>query len=115
MMNRDTRSMTAPRTQRAWPGALDWGGDWLAEAESELSHLGFVLRDGSSPGTIPGPRLLVALRRQPTLEHFDPETVTFVAGPRRPWASHDGRAQDAGSGGPALVLGADPGHRTGCR
>ena len=28
-------------------------------------------------GSAPGPRLLVALRDRPTLEHFDPELVTF--------------------------------------
>jgi hypothetical protein len=65
------------RVQRAWPGALEWGGDWLAETTRELAHLGFVLRDGSVTGSTPGPRLLVALRAQPTLEHFDPELVTF--------------------------------------
>lgn len=62
---------------RGWPGGLDWGGDWLTEAASELEHLGFVLRDGSEPGTVPGPRLLVAFRAAPTLEHFDPEEATY--------------------------------------
>lgn len=69
-----------------WPGALDWGGDWLEDAATELAHLGFVLRDGSRPGTIPGPRLLVALRDRPTLEHFDPEEVTF-------WEARGGRGR----------------------
>ena len=50
----------------------------------ELAHLGFVLRDGSRPGTVPGPRLLVALRDRPTLEHFDPEEVDVLGGARRP-------------------------------
>ena len=76
--------MTAPRALRAWPGALDWGGDWLADAREELGHLGFVLRDGSLPGSMPGPRLLVALRDHPTLEHFDPEQATF-------WEARGGR------------------------
>jgi hypothetical protein len=80
--------MTGQRVQRAWPGALDWGGDWLAETQRELAHLGFVLRDGSSPGATPGPRLLVALRDHPTLEHFDPEVVTY-------WATRDGRGRVA--------------------
>ncbi len=65
------------RVQRAWPGALEWGGDWLADTARELGHLGFVLRDGSLTGSVPGPRLLVAVRDQPTLQHFDPELVTF--------------------------------------
>jgi hypothetical protein len=62
---------------RPWPGDLEWGGDWLASAASDLEHLGFELRDGSRPGTIPGPRLLVAFRAAPTLEHFDPEEATY--------------------------------------
>ena len=69
--------MTGPTVQRAWPGALEWGGDWLADTQRELGHLGFVLRDGSAAGATPGPRLLVALRDHPTFEHFDPELVTF--------------------------------------
>jgi len=64
-------------TARPWPGAVEWGGDWLAETASDLAHLGFELRDGLLPGTTPGPRLLVALRDVPTLEHFDPEEATF--------------------------------------
>jgi len=62
---------------RPWPGDLEWGSDWLVSAASDLAHLGFELRDGSRPGTIPGPRLLVAFRPAPTLEHFDPEEATF--------------------------------------
>jgi hypothetical protein len=71
---------------RPWPGALEWGGDWLAEATEELAKLGFVLRDGGRAGTIPGPRLLVAFRAEPTLRHFDPEEATF-------WAIRDGRGR----------------------
>lgn len=71
--------MTAspPHADRGWPGSLDWGGDWLRDAGRDLAHLGFVLRDGAQPGTVPGPRLLVALRAAPTLQHFDPEEATF--------------------------------------
>lgn len=68
---------------RSWPADLEWGGDWLREAAGDLAHLGFVLRDGSEPGTIPGPRLLVAFRDEPTLQHFDPERATY-------WEFHDG-------------------------
>ncbi len=74
------------RVARPWPGAVDWGGDWLAEAAADLARLGFELRDGSLPGTTPGPRLLVALRDTPTLEHFDPEEVSF-------WEAHQGRGR----------------------
>ncbi len=70
----------------SWPGTVDWGGNWLADTASELAHLGFEVRDGLLPGTAPGPRLLVALRDAPTLEHFDPEEVTF-------WEVHLGRGR----------------------
>jgi len=79
--------MTVP-VARPWPGALDWGGDWLADAAEELRRLGVVLRDGYRTGTVPGPRLLVALRDRPTLEHFDPEEATF-------WVANDGRGEPA--------------------
>jgi hypothetical protein len=71
---------------RAWPGAVEWGGDWLADTAADLAHLGFELRDGLLPGTTPGPRLMVALRDVPTLAHFDPEEVTF-------WEIHLGRGR----------------------
>jgi hypothetical protein len=61
---------------RPWPRDLDWGSDWVADAASDLAHFGFLLRDGERPGSLPGPRLLVALRDAPTLEHFDPELVS---------------------------------------
>jgi hypothetical protein len=76
------------RSPHAWPGALDWGGDWLADTAEELTHLGFELRDGGRAGTVPGPRLLVALRDVPTLVHFDPEEITF-------WEAHQGRGRVA--------------------
>ncbi len=71
---------------RPWPGDVEWGGDWLAGTAADLAHLGFELRDGLLSGTTPGPRLLVALRDVPTLEHFDPEEITF-------WEVHLGRGQ----------------------
>ena len=71
---------------RPWPAAVEWGGDWLADTSSDLARLGFELRDGSMPGTAPGPRLLVGLRDVPTLEHFDPEEVTY-------WEVHLGRGR----------------------
>ena len=71
---------------RPWPGGVEWGGDWMADTAGDLARLGFELRDGSMPGSRPGPRLLVALRDVPTLEHFDPEEVTF-------WEAHLGRGR----------------------
>jgi hypothetical protein len=92
--------MTPTLVRHPWPGALDWGGDWLADTERELAHLGFVLRDGTSPSVMPGPRLLVALRDQPTLEHFDPEVVTYwvAAGGRGHVATLDRRGLRAAIG-----------------
>jgi hypothetical protein len=58
----------------------------MAETAAGLAHLGFELRDGGLPGTTPGPRLLVALRDVPTLEHFDPELASY-------WEVHLGRGR----------------------
>jgi hypothetical protein len=76
--------LTSARGSRPWPGDLEWGSDWLADTASGLAHLGFELRDGTHTGTLPGPRLLVAFRDAPTLEHFDPEEATF-------WETRNGR------------------------
>lgn len=81
--------MTAERIRRGWPGDVEWGGDWLADTAEELARLGFELRDGLETGTVPGPRLLVALRDTPTLQHFDPEGITF-------WEAKSGRGRAAG-------------------
>lgn len=75
--------MTDTRVHRPWPGVLDWGGDWLVETATGLAHLGFELRDGDRTGSLPGPRLEIAFRDVPTLEHFDPEQATF-------WEMHAG-------------------------
>jgi hypothetical protein len=56
--------------------ALDAGDAWPAPAAGLLANLGFTLINGSQPG-MRGSHLLVALRSQPTLRHFDPEAVTF--------------------------------------
>ena len=56
--------------------ALDAGKAWSAPAAGLLANLGFTLINGSRPGAR-GSHLLVALRSQPTLHHFDPEAVTF--------------------------------------
>jgi len=50
---------------------------WAAEAADRLADLGFLLLDGDYAGAIGHPRLLVALRDQPTLRHFDPEAVSY--------------------------------------
>jgi hypothetical protein len=64
------------RPVRPWPRDLDWGSDWVRDAAADLAHFGFLLRDAERPGWIPGPRLVVALQDEPTMEHFDPEQVS---------------------------------------
>ena len=48
----------------------------ISEFIGRMAHLGFLLESPSAerPGEA---RLLVAFRDRPTLEHFDPEVVTF--------------------------------------
>jgi hypothetical protein len=74
----------SPASGRGLSVAPERVGDWITAAAAEVRALGFVLRDGGEPGTSPGPRLIVALRAAPTLEHFDPEEATY-------WAFSDGR------------------------
>ena len=78
--------MSTAGGSRPWPGSIDWNVDWLDDTVGELAHLGFELRDGSLPGHHPGPRLLVGFRDHPTLDHFDPEEITY-------WEAHDGRGR----------------------
>lgn len=78
--------MTDTRGHRPWPGDLNWGSDWLSETATGLAHLGFELRDGNRTGSLPGPRLEVAIRDTPTLAHFDPEAATF-------WEAHEGHGR----------------------
>ncbi len=47
----------------------------ISEGAQRLARLGFLVINGSSPATPGGAQLIVALRDQPTLEHFDPEIV----------------------------------------
>ena len=47
----------------------------MREAAGHLAHLGFLLVNGSHPEEPGGAQLLIALRDQPTLEHFDPENI----------------------------------------
>jgi hypothetical protein len=59
--------------------ALGDPGRWAAGAVDLLRPLGFVVINGGDPGAPSGSHLLVALREIPTLQHFDPEAVTFYA------------------------------------
>jgi hypothetical protein len=57
----------------------------LEHAADAIPEWGFLAEPGAPRGIGPG-YLLVALRDQPTLAHFDPESVRF-------WMSRDGRGQ----------------------
>lgn len=54
-------------------------GPDLRQAAERLARLGFVVVSGSHPEETGTAQLLVALRRRPTLEHFDPELVEHWA------------------------------------
>ncbi len=61
-------------------------GTWLATVAGELSTLGFTLINADRPAAAEGSQLLVALRAQPTLRHFDPEGITC-------WVAESGRGR----------------------
>ncbi len=63
------------RTMTNASGDLIAGGPALREAAARLARLGFLVVNGSHPEATGSAQLLVALRSQPTLEHFDPEWV----------------------------------------
>lgn len=54
-------------------------GGWPTAAASLLQDLGFSLINSDQPRAIGGAHLLVALRNQPALQHFDPEAFTYWA------------------------------------
>jgi hypothetical protein len=58
--------------------------DWPSAAQSLLTSLGFSLVNSQHPGA-GGSHLLVAIRDEPTLRHFDPEALSYYA-PRGPHA-----------------------------
>lgn len=60
----------------------------LRQAAERLARLGFVVVGGSHPEETGTAQLLVALRSQPTLEHFDPELVEH-------WVATGGRGRTA--------------------
>lgn len=50
---------------------------WADEAGRLLANLGFTLVNSDHPGAPGAAYLVVALRDQPTLRHFDPEEITY--------------------------------------
>ena len=58
---------------------------WSVAAASLLADLGFSLINSDRPSAPGGAHLLVALRAEPALHHFDPEVVTYWA-PAEPHA-----------------------------
>jgi hypothetical protein len=61
-------------------------GITVPQAAALLAHLGFEIVHGDRPGEAGGANLLVGLRATPTLEHFDPERVTY-------WVAKGGRGR----------------------
>jgi hypothetical protein len=59
---------------------------WLDTAARQLADLGFELEEPGQPGQPAS--LLVALRAEPTLRHFDPEQVNY-------WVTENGRGRPA--------------------
>lgn len=68
------------------PPRADRPGISIADAARLLAHLGFEVVHGDRPGETGGANLLVGLRTTPTLEHFDPERVTY-------WIAKGGRGR----------------------
>ncbi|MCI0584878.1 MAG: hypothetical protein L0227_18645 [Chloroflexi bacterium] len=66
---------------------IDPGAGWVARSADALRDLGFTLLNSDHPASPGGSQLVVALRSQPTLRHFDPELLTCwvaAAGRGRP-------------------------------
>ena len=57
--------------------ALPSDGSWLEQAGRWLANLGFELVEPDKTGGEETSHLLVALRPQPTLQHFDPEKIDY--------------------------------------
>jgi len=68
------------------PQALPSDGRWLEQAEKLLAGLGFCLTEADPAHGVDAAHLLVAIRPQPTLAHFDPERVEY-------WATESGRGR----------------------
>jgi hypothetical protein len=58
----------------------------MPDAAARVERLGFVVVNGATPGRPGGANLVVALRPDPTLSHFDPELVQY-------WESAGGRGR----------------------
>ncbi len=61
-------------------------GRWLEQAEKLLSGLGFCLDEPDLAHGIDAAHLLVGIRPQPTLAHFDPERIDY-------WVTESGRGR----------------------
>jgi hypothetical protein len=66
------------------PGSIDTG--WLRSASDVIADLGFSIVTGGHPDNPVATDLVVALRDEPTLLHFDPEEVSY-------WVPEGGRGR----------------------
>ncbi len=67
--------------------SLTEGSQWVEQAGKLLANLGFQLLEAEG-GAINGGHLLVAIRPSPTLQHFDPEHISY-------WVTEGGRGRAA--------------------
>lgn len=66
------------------PGSVDTG--WLRSASDVIADLGFSIVTEAHPDNPVATDLVVALRDEPTLLHFDPEELSY-------WVPEDGRGR----------------------
>jgi hypothetical protein len=66
------------------PGPVETG--WLRSAADVIADLGFSIVTGAHPANPVATDLIVALRDEPTLLHFDPEEVSY-------WVPDEGRGR----------------------
>lgn len=78
--------MTPPDDGHAFDPDRLWGDDVITPAEglAFVRDLGFELVHGDRPDRPAGANLIVALREEPSLHHFDPERIDY-------WSSEHGR------------------------
>jgi hypothetical protein len=67
-------------------GRPDAGDGWLRRAAEIVRELGFSIVTDVDPGNPAATDLVVALRDEPTLRHFDPEELSF-------WVPREGRGR----------------------
>lgn len=78
--------MSGPHPAEGVSRSVPGGGSWLDRAADVIRDLGFSIVSRVDPGEPAATDLVVALRDEPTLLHFDPEEITF-------WVPREGRGR----------------------